>query len=124
MPMRDDFTHDREDYIDIGPNGGKRFSHHLWNTKLLPLARKVGKLRHVQRVRISFDAGKGPTYLLTALTNTYSGSGWVFGIRPVSNAVHVHGRDVGMAGSCIQLNHWDEILHHVKTHTATERPLQ
>jgi hypothetical protein len=121
--MRDNFVNDREDYIDIGPHGGKRFSYHVWNKQLLPLARKLSKLQHVKRVRIHYDYSKGPCYGVTAFTCTYTGSGYVFGIRPVqANTVKVTGRDIG-SNTFLEFDHWDEIWEHVKAVPATQRPI-
>ena len=80
MPMRDNFKNDPEDYLEIGPHGGPKFSMHVWSHELIPLARRVLKLAHVKNVRVSFTAQERPTYLLRVLCCPITPKGWLFAI--------------------------------------------
>jgi hypothetical protein len=120
MPMTDDFRTPLEDQLEIGPHKGRKFSHHIWNNKLLPLARSLCKLQHVKRVRVDFDETKGPTYGVIAWTYIYGG-GWVFDVRPIANGVKVTGRDLS-SNAPVELNGWNDILYHVKTTKAAPAP--
>ena len=109
--MRDDFGNDREEYMDLRPAfNDKKFSAHLWNNRLLPVARKLIKQRGISRLRAGFDSSRGKEYCVTVWLSRGYDYGGVFTIQPLSgNDVHVTCRDLQTneftEGGC-----WDFVL--------------
>lgn len=112
--MRDDFSNDVEEFMDLCPAyQDKKFSGVIWNGKILPLCRRLVKLRKVNRLRAGFDSSKGKEYYVTVWTSKGYESGGVFTVRFLpGNTISVTCRDL-MTNELTEGGSWDWLVNKV-----------
>ena len=114
--MRDDFGNDKEEFMELRPEPGKKtFSHHIWNHGVIPACKKLIKLRKVKRLRAGFDDTQGKSYHITVWTDKMYGWGGTFAVRPVSGGISWNGRDLH-DNTFFEGESWDDLIETVQEH--------